>query len=702
MFTYKCRICGGTLELIEGSNTAVCEYCGTEQTVPKRLDENLQKLYDLANNAFQSNDFSNAENLYRQILLVAPEDSNAYWSLVLCKYGVTYVKNPVNSEYVPTCNRTSMSSIFEDENYKKAIQFADEGKKAIYEKDAKTIDDIQRGIIELCKKEKPFDVFICYKESDENGNRTADSLFAQKVYNELTELGYKVFYSRITLESKIGSEYEPYIYSALSTSKVMLLIASNEEYVNAPWVKNEWIRYSSMSKADKNLIPLRIGMTHDKLPMELSALTSYDTDDEGFWDEFIRGIKKIIPVSVTKKEKRRKRRIALSIIAVILVISIIVGTIVYIPIMKKNKAYEDALYTMNSGNYALAIEKFDNLEGYKYSSDKSYESLVRWRKSLADTVCSVQDGNQAEYRYCINANGNIEDCGDIKKGKSLEIDESHGRPVSITGGLNPVILQEDGFVWTEYQNPKFDGKFEDVIQISNAFQATVACLMKDGTVKLYSFADDMAEYADCGYGFYDVNDSWLESVEEWTDIIEIKSFSDYWKGALKHAGIVGLKSDGTLVGVYYSEWQDSYTGEYYNESSSIEGLEQFSNVKDFDIGYSEELNENDESVWYYNVIATTDDNLCILKQNKFEKKNIKNVKDVSIWGDEMFYVNEKGELYRNFGSKSILSDVRYICNNLFATHTNSLYIGEYNYSDIDDNSVFEVRSLNSKVINYEG
>ena len=75
---------------------------------------------------------------------MAPEDSNAYWSLVLCKYGVTYVKNPVNSEYVPTCNRTSMSSIFEDENYKKAIQFADEGKKAIYEKDAKIIDYIQR------------------------------------------------------------------------------------------------------------------------------------------------------------------------------------------------------------------------------------------------------------------------------------------------------------------------------------------------------------------------------------------------------------------------------------------------------------------------------------------------------------------------------------------------------------------------------
>ncbi len=692
MFIYKCRICGGTLELIEGSNTAVCEYCGTEQTVPKRLDENLQKLYDLANNAFQSNDFSNAENLYRQILLVAPEDSNAYWSLVLCKYGVTYVKNPVNSEYVPTCNRTSMSSIFEDENYKKAIQFADEGKKAIYEKDAKIIDDIQRGIIELCKKEKPFDVFICYKESDENGNRTADSLFAQKVYNELTELGYKVFYSRITLESKIGSEYEPYIYSALSTSKVMLLIASNEEYVNAPWVKNEWIRYSSMSKADKNLIPLRIGMTHDKLPTELSALTSYGTDDEGFWDEFIRGIKKIIPVSVTKKEKRRKRRIAFSIIAVILVISIIVGTIVYIPIMKKNKAYEDALYTMNSGNYALAIEQFDSLEGYKDSSDKSYESLVRWRKSLADVVCRVHNGSRSENRYCINGNGNIENCSDEKTKVDIKLDESHGCPISITGGSNPIVLQEDGFIWTGEQNPKFDGSFEDVVQISNAFQSSVACLMRDGTVKKYSFLNEVGEYDSS-----DGTDSWLDPVEEWTDIVKIKSYTTYWKGELYKGGIVGIKADGTLVGIAYSAWSDD-EGYYHNESFSINGLDRFSNIIDLDIGYTGDWAFDDDASC--DIIATTGDNLCVLKNGKYETKDINSVKAVSIYEGNMFYVSESGELYRNFSSKSCLNDVRYTSENFFATQTNNLYIGEYNYSDQDE-GVFEVYSLNSKVINYE-
>lgn len=66
----------------------------------------------------------------------------------------------------------------------------------------------------------------------------------------------------------------------------------------------------------------------------------------------------------------------------------------------------------------------------------------------------------------------------------------------------------------------------------------------------------------------------------------------------------------------------------------------------------------------------------------------------------MFYVSEGGELYRNFSSTSCLNDVRYASENFFATQTNNLYIGEYNYSDQDE-GVFEVYSLNSKVINYE-
>ena len=39
------------------------------------------------------------------------------------------------------------------------------------ERTAKEIEEIQKGIIALAQKEDPYDVFICYKETDENGDR---------------------------------------------------------------------------------------------------------------------------------------------------------------------------------------------------------------------------------------------------------------------------------------------------------------------------------------------------------------------------------------------------------------------------------------------------------------------------------------------------------------------------------------------------
>ena len=72
---------------------------------------------------------------------------------------------------------------------------------------------------QFLQKKKPYDIFICYKETDKQGNRTHDSVIAEDIYDKLTSLGFKVFFSKITLENKLGKEYEPYIYSALKTLK---------------------------------------------------------------------------------------------------------------------------------------------------------------------------------------------------------------------------------------------------------------------------------------------------------------------------------------------------------------------------------------------------------------------------------------------------------------------------------------------------
>ena len=88
MAVFKCKICGGTLNVSEGATIAECEYCGVKQTLPKLTDERRLNLYDRANHFRRNNDFDKAESIYEQILNEDNTDAEAYWSIVLCHYGI--------------------------------------------------------------------------------------------------------------------------------------------------------------------------------------------------------------------------------------------------------------------------------------------------------------------------------------------------------------------------------------------------------------------------------------------------------------------------------------------------------------------------------------------------------------------------------------------------------------------------------------
>ena len=287
-------MCGGTLE-ITNETVAVCEYCGTKQTLPKLADERKANLIDRANHFRRNNEFDKAMGIYEQVLNDDTTDSESYWSLVLCRYGIEYVEDPQTKKRIPTVNRAQFTSIFDDEDYKSAIKYADSAQKAIYEAEATAINEIQKGILAISQKEEPFDVFICYKETDNNGRRTPDSVLATELYHELTREGYKVFFSRITLEDKLGIAYEPYIFAALNSAKVMVVIGTKGEYFNAVWVKNEWSRYLALIKngANKILIPAYRDMDPYDLPEEFSHLQAQDMSKLGFMQDLVRGINKL-------------------------------------------------------------------------------------------------------------------------------------------------------------------------------------------------------------------------------------------------------------------------------------------------------------------------------------------------------------------------------------------------------------------------
>ena len=302
MASFKCKMCGGTLEINNNETVATCEYCGTQQTLPKLDDDKRANMYDRANHFRRNNEFDKAMGIYENILNEDNTDAEAYWSLVLCRYGIEYVEDPSSHKRIPTVNRAQFTSIFDDDNYKSALQYADGYQRNIYEAEAKAINEIQKGILAISQKEEPFDVFICYKESDNNGRRTPDSVFAQDLYYQLMQEGFKVFFARITLEDKLGSAYEPYIFAALNSAKVMVVLGTKPEFFNAVWVKNEWSRYLALIKQGqkKMLIPAYKDMDPYDLPEEFSHLQAQDMSKLGFMQDLIRGIKKIAQADTPK------------------------------------------------------------------------------------------------------------------------------------------------------------------------------------------------------------------------------------------------------------------------------------------------------------------------------------------------------------------------------------------------------------------
>lgn len=292
----KCKICGGDMEISADKTFGTCEYCGSTMTLPKIDDEQRAEAFNRGNHFRRIGEFDKALSVYERIVEESPDDAEAHWCCALCRFGIEWVEDPATMEYLPTCHRASFDIFTNDVDYLAAVKLSDGITQKQYMRDGAKISEVQKGILATSQNEEPFDVFICYKETDENGNRTVDSTLAQDIYYQLTDQGLRVFFARITLEDKAGSEYEPYIFAALNSAKVMVAVGTDPKNFNAVWVKNEWSRFLSIVKHDRSkvLLPCYKDMDPYDLPEQLSVLQSYDMSKIGFIQDLIRGIKKVV------------------------------------------------------------------------------------------------------------------------------------------------------------------------------------------------------------------------------------------------------------------------------------------------------------------------------------------------------------------------------------------------------------------------
>lgn len=293
-----CSICGANYEYLNGRWK--CPACGAYKA-EELSNEEVTLLYSAAQKLRLSN-FSEAEEAYSDIIDKYPQNANAYWGRLLSKYGIKYEED-FDGRKIPTCYATSIESVIDDNDYSKAIELTDEQTKEYFVKQAEYIERVRKEWIEKARKEKPYDVFICYKDSDlEKGiERTVDSVVAQDLYIHLTEQGYRVFYSRESLRDKVGEKYEPYIFNALATAKIMLVYGSSAEYIKSTWLKNEWHRfYKKVALGEKHseaLIVACDGFAPSELPTILSSRQCLDAKRKTFFLDLDKCIKRIIQES---------------------------------------------------------------------------------------------------------------------------------------------------------------------------------------------------------------------------------------------------------------------------------------------------------------------------------------------------------------------------------------------------------------------
>ena len=269
-----CSGCGGSL--IREGNYLVCEYCHRKELIDVSDDLHAVARAN-AWEALRKSDFDKATELFEELVIKNPKDYDSNWGLALARASIVYVNDVIENRKVPTCNNVSENSFVEDKNVKNAILYAPKEIGESYKAHAEYIEKVRIEWLEKASKEPPYDVFISFKDSDrEHGiERTSDSQTMQDLYTALVEKGYKVFYSRVSLRGKVSEQYEPYIYNALKTAKVMIVYGEKAEYFNATWIKNEWSRYKKRieqgEKHKNSLVVVYKGVNPYDIPVALTG-----------------------------------------------------------------------------------------------------------------------------------------------------------------------------------------------------------------------------------------------------------------------------------------------------------------------------------------------------------------------------------------------------------------------------------------------
>lgn len=272
LISFVCPTCGSR-EFSEVDGKLKCKCC--LNIYEKNSDESVSFASDLslADSFRQTADFERAKEIYKKIINENPDSdiTSAYWGLFLCDNNVIF-ETDGKGDIFPSFYRVRETRVDDNENYKKAIECSTvyhPEKTASLQDLAEKIEYARTKYFDIARKCNPFEVFICFKNDLDKSTE-----WARDIYNRFVKK-YNVFFSEETLKDIKSTyrDYEPHIYYALYTAKVMILLCKDRNDIESQWVRNEWYRFSQINeraKLEKAIIPIFIDdFVADDLPDNL-------------------------------------------------------------------------------------------------------------------------------------------------------------------------------------------------------------------------------------------------------------------------------------------------------------------------------------------------------------------------------------------------------------------------------------------------
>ncbi len=273
---FTCPSCGSS-DYAKQEGMLRCRHCGNLYRDSLMSDPIYAKL-QYAVNERQEASFDKARRRYEALLSENKEGAHleeVYWGHFLCEQYVIFYQNDVGDS-IPSFWNINEEPCEKSQSYQKALRLGKQsGNAANYERLAERIEEYKAKYKKV-KKEYPdgHQIFICFKDSG-----TTDANLGYKIYNEFSRK-YNIFFSRESLNTISGNDYEPYIYHALKTAKVLIVLCSDRKNLESKWVHNEWWRFWNFSKGtDKTIIPVfRRGFSAASLPDEIRNCQAHEED----------------------------------------------------------------------------------------------------------------------------------------------------------------------------------------------------------------------------------------------------------------------------------------------------------------------------------------------------------------------------------------------------------------------------------------